>query len=232
MKINTIVLTLAALAGITAAQADPELQINYYTGSVGSGTLQGTQTITGADAEAQTITAPSGLTLDIKTHADGTTGGTGTAPSFDLDVKEVSTTAGIPGYITIAYSDTDFGPTDQMFTVTSGGSVQNLTSPATVSSATYYSTSDLNFAETTLITSSTISPYTSPGPAGSGMINSGSSLYSMTEVLTLSGSGTGTLSIDLGGSTGVPDGATTALLVGAGLLGMGVFASRRKLTLA
>jgi hypothetical protein len=229
MKLNNILFTLAAFAGVATAQAVPELQITINS-TDGSATYNATGTQVGSAGQVSySIFDASGATVYLTATETGSVGGSAGYPTLDIDSVDTSFQAGVTGSITIALSDTDFGPTNAGVVTDLSGSSG---APGTlVSLANYYSTSNALFAETNLITSYGPAALTGSNVSQTGSIASGSSNYSLTEVLTIAGSGTGTVSIDARVTT-VPDGATTALLVGAGLLGLGVVASRRKLTVA
>jgi hypothetical protein len=230
MKLNTILITLAALAGgVGSAQAVPELQILIDGVSVGPAE-SGFQSGGSGSVTYNFDYTVGGLGLVLIADETGTVGGTGAAPTLGITSINVSTVAGVTGSLEVILSDTGFGPTN------AGAQVQ-LDSITPVAGAlttlsTYYSTTNALFAEDTAIAA--IGPTTLTAGVNQynyGQIASGASDYSLTDDLTITGMGQGTMLVGAVLTT-VPDGATTALLVGVGLLGLGVVASRRKLTLA
>jgi hypothetical protein len=185
------------------------------------------------------LTSASGIVVYSNTSFDGawsvviSTGetkpalGSATTPIFDLNIQATSLTSAATHNLTITFSDNGFGPTSGNFqAILSGhlvaGTGQNVTYN------TYYDAGNVTGATTTPLTSSgAVPPPNYNSTVGGGPVNQ--SLYSLTQVVTIGGAGTGaggSYSLDAS-LAGVPDGGTTVMLLGAALSGLALL--RRKL---
>jgi hypothetical protein len=211
--------TLAALASVATVQAVPTIDLNVDGNDLGTSTVSfGAGTVFAGASEGTSYT------IDV-----GAITGTSAFPAMTIQSTDDST--GPIGTIIITLSDTDFGPT-------TGGVIasevaQETPTPPPITSMSfnsYYSTSNLLFAEDTPLTSysTTVLPTANVYQYGAIVAPA---VYSLTEVLTISGTTPGEIQLQAG-VTATPDGGTTALLVGAGLLGLGFIAQRRKFAAA
>jgi len=200
-------LTLAAaVAGLTGmAYAYPvygwgEIQLTSGATTI---TIQDNQAGDANSALGQIVAVGlslNGWTLTITAGETKPFLGSSARPEMDLGVQG----GGGNGPLTIKFSDLYFGPTNGALKSTA---TENGTSVET--SAVYMDAGDAIFALTTLLYSGSV-------------INDASS-YSLTLVDTFT---PGTISADH--RITVPDGGTTALLLGLGLLGMGLIRRSRK----
>lgn len=210
MKTLLKCLAIAAAAGLTiSAYAVPTLEISDGTNTVtiadaGLGDLNG---LAGA---VTYIGAVGGWSLNVSTGVSDTGMAT-------MDLNSIDASAGA-GTLTISFSDIDFTKTGSAF-ATIGG-----TTAGTVSYATYWDPNNKLFQLTDALTSQMFdsSPYS--GSAASSELLGGT--YSLTQVVTITHPGSGISSFDA--TLTVPDSGMTALLLGLGLLGMGVFARQRR----
>lgn len=212
-------LALAALAvGLTASvQALPSLRIS-----------DGTTTITIADNGVGDGNAASGVVMwsgtvgvwdiNVNTGLTKPTQGSALNPYMDLNFIDHSSAAGT---LTLWFSETDFGPSNGSALAHIGGTAQG-----SVSYSTYWSSSNALFATSTLLTNQ--GPFAGgaySGTSTAGPLNN-SGPYSLTQVISLTHSASGTTSGDA--ELSVPDSGTSILLLGAGLTGLGLFGRFRR----
>jgi hypothetical protein len=147
-------------------------------------------------------------------------------PIMDINAQVTSLTFSPTRNLVITFFDTDFGPSPSAFLAQLSGHTITGT-PQAVSYNTYYSALN-NGATTSALTASG----SLPGPNYNSLVSGSAgtlALYSLTQVLTIGGAGTAPgASYSLDASlTGVPDGGTTVMLLGAALSGLAFL--RRKL---
>ena len=211
-----------ALAAAPSARANAELEFISGASSVivvdnGSGDSNPTTGI--IDVTNLTVG-----TFDVSVGADAITYpilGTLTEPELDISSLDVSSGT---GSLEILFSDTGFGPTTGAITSAIGGTVNS--SGGSISYATYYSTANTLFGQTTEL--SALGPYGSgafSGSAVSSLVSLGSP-YSLTQVITITHSAGGASSFDASLVT-VPDGGWTVALLGVTLGGLEML--RRKM---
>lgn len=158
--------------------------------------------------------------LDITTS--GVTTGTASSPNLHLNVAASSTGA---GYLHVYYADTNFGPTNGVVNAAIGG---------------YLATGADAYNYTFLSTTNDITPpgaydVTLTGAYFAAGAFSGTQYaalnavgpYALYEAVYLTHTVGGSSSLDA--NLSVPDKASTALLIGLGLLGIGAAARRKKL---
>jgi hypothetical protein len=157
--------------------------------------------------------------LNVDTGTSFPVIGTLDSPQLDLSFDATTSTGGT---LWIYLSDNGFGPTFNVSTLANIGG----TTGGTVSYWAFGGASNNLFDTTQLLFAGPFNgPSFSADVAGAAINNAGP--YSLTEVIEITQPGAGTSSGDA--MLSVPDGGTTALLLGAGLLGLGVVASKRKL---
>jgi len=197
--------------------------INTITLSGTSGALTYDSSISGAIG-GWTIVVTSG------TASPPLPGGNVSTPNLDLQITALYTVSGTGSTLTATFFGTGYGPTTgtghdhltaHMATGTGGGITFN----------SYYSALN-NGATTTLINASGT---LNPDAGGNYLLNDGAgsingSLYSLTEVVTVSGTvsrgvNAGKYSIDASLNT-VPDGGTTLVLLGSALFSLALLRKR------
>lgn len=160
---------------------------------------------------------------NIGISTTGSTSGSLSQPNLHLSLSAHSATGGFLG---LYYADTDFGPVDgsvlaSIGGVLSSGSIQNDTyffASNDVTPPGYYDS---------ILTSATYSgnPFFFGGSASSSLSAQGP--FGLANAIFLTTTAGGSSSVDA--HLSVPDNASTALLIGLGLLGIGVAARRKKL---
>lgn len=148
--------------------------------------------------------------------------GSAQQPDLDLNSVDVTNRASNGGTLTIQVTDTDFlgGSGIATFLNTIGGTQ----SAGTLGVNTYLDCGNTPFGQGTLLTSQNFS--TTPFSGGaSTFVNGCNGSYSLTQVLTLTMPGGAHVSFD--SDLALPEPATLALF-GAGLIGIGISARRRR----
>ncbi len=212
---------LAAIAVTGSALAIPTLTIS-----------DGLTTVTVTDASGIVVYAnPSfdaSWSVVISTAETKPALGTAASPVMDLNVQATSLSANPVRNLTITFSDNSFGPAPSAFQTQMSGHVVSGTGQ-NVTYNTYVSAANVVGAQTTLLTASGIMAPPTYSSVKTGSVGT-LALYSITQVVTINGTPVGTTggSYSLDASlTGVPDGGTTVMLLGAALSGLAFL--RRKL---
>ena len=150
---------------------------------------------------------------------------TGTLESPVLDISFLTVSDATGGMLKILFSDNGFGPTAGVnATADLSG-----TTPGSVSYKAFGGATNTQFDASHLLCAGPFTGSFAADIVGAAINNGGP--YSLTSVITITQSGAGKVSSgDI--MLSVPDGGTTALLVGLGLLVMSAFARRRKVTKA
>ncbi len=208
--LKTFDLAAAAAGWVGSAYATPTLTL-----SDGTHTGTGTSGLYGAGTDGFSGSVGS-WNINVTTGISNSPGG---LPGLDLNsIDEYSGSVG--STLTITFSDTGF--TQNGSALADIGGTQSYSSGSTITFNTYWNTTNL------LTTSGglTSTPFSaidtsSINPTGT---------YSLTEVVTITANGPGESSFDA--NVTVPDGGTTALLVGLALIGMSLAARRLKLARA
>ena len=225
-KLKILAVALGAVAITSSALATPTLVI-WDTGG-GSATV---------------LAAPSGIATFASVSFDGawsvviTTSetkpaiGSATAPAMDLNVQATSlAAAGLGRDLHVSWSDDAYGPFNSSLAAKLTGHVVTGTG-AGVQYKTFYQAGAgvWNTAAApswTLLTDSGVLPAPTYADSRNGAINQAS--FGLTEYVTVISSPAGSYSLDASiGGTGVPDGGTTVMLLGAALSGLACL--RRKM---
>ena len=148
----------------------------------------------------------------------GTSSGSAASPFLDLNSVNASSTAG--GTLTVSFSDTGFGPSDGGVGVSVGG-----TAAGTVQFETYADAGNGLFTLTTLLTSQSFGAGGFSGAASASLALPAS--YSLTEVATITHAA-GEEATSFEGQLHVPDGGTTAWLLGITLSGLALLKPLRR----
>ena len=189
---------------------------------------------------AVTVTDASGVVHYSNTSFDGawsvviSTGltkpaqGSAANPFFDLAIQATSLTFSPTHNLTITFFGTDFGPAAGSLQAIMSGHVSAGTGQP-VSYNTFYSSLNAGALTTALTASGSLAPPNYNSIVTGAVIPGGLNPYSITQVVTIGGAGTGpggsyTLDASL---SGVPDGGTTVMLLGAALSGLALL--RRKM---
>jgi hypothetical protein len=155
---------------------------------------------------AWTINVDTGLTKPVQ--------GSAANPYLDLSFIDGSAAAGT---LTLAFSDTDFGPGFGTAVAQIGG-----TATGTVAYATYWDPANVQFALTHLLTSQ--GPF-GPGPYSGdvvgGTVSSPTGPYSLTQVITIAHRGAGVSSGNA--DLRVADSGMSVTLLGAGIIALALF---------
>lgn len=211
----------AAIAGLThVASAAPQLRL-----------FDGTSTITITDNGAGDSQAAAGQvvfvgsignwTLNVHTGTTYPVIGSLSNPQLDLSFNATSTAAG--GTLTISFAADGFGPTSGSTLAEIGGTVNP---GGSVTYNTYGGTNNTNFSTANLLTSQgPFGPGAFSGTVTGGSINNAGP-YALTQVITITHAGSGITTGDA--LLKVPESGTTALLLGSGLMGLGLFARLRR----
>jgi hypothetical protein len=209
---------LAVLGFAVSSQATPELVIWDNAGH--SQTILDNQSGDSASASGQIawIGSIGVWNLDVSV---GVTTGTTSQPIIDLSGSSTSSGAGV---LTVWYSDNGFGPSFGSVDATIGGT---LMSNASLEFTTAYSpTNNLNIGNVLTDNTYTGNPFQG---ASSASINDNGP-YSLIEEVTLTHTTAGNSSYDA--RLSVPDSASTAILMGLGLISLGFFKRRNKFSKA
>jgi hypothetical protein len=208
--LKTLILAAAAAGWVVSAHATPTLTITDGTTTV-TGTVNGdgpgTDTFVGA-VDSWSVNVTTGLT---------------NSPNGlpDLDLSSIDLLSGTSAStLTLTFTDTGFNQDGGA--LADIGGTQSFTNGATITYSTYWNTDNL-------LTSSgglTSTPF-SASDTSSGVTTG---VYSLTEVVTIAAKGAGSGSFDA--NVTVPDGGTTALLVGLAMIGLSLIARKLKLSRA
>jgi hypothetical protein len=221
--LTALTVAVIALAAAPNAQAIPTIRL-----------FDGTTTITVADGSGGDSTAAIGAVtfngaigawiVNVSTGVTKPLLGSATKP--DMDLNSVNVSGGAGGTLTILFSDDGFGPTLGNSFAQIGGTINNAAG-STLAYTTFASASNALFALTTPLTSqSFVSGAFSGSTFGSAVPIT--SPYSLTQKVVIRHAGAGASSFNA--SLTVPDGGTTASMLGFAL--MGIAGLRRKLALA
>jgi hypothetical protein len=135
---------------------------------------------------------------------------------MDLNVQATSLGGGTANPLTVTFSDDFFGPVNGTLQAQLSGHTVSGGTSGTVNYNTFYSTANTIPATTPLTASGTL-----VGPTyasvQTGSINAGS--FSLSQVVKISQSPAASYSLDASLS-GVPDGGTTVMLLGAAVSGL------------
>jgi hypothetical protein len=208
----------ATIAGfVPLAQAIPQLKIFDGTTTIivsdnGGGDSSGTAGRIVWDGSIGNWT----LNTDVGTTWPAI--GTLSNPRLDLSFNAVSN--GLGGTLVITFSADGFGPTNGSVAASIGG-----VTDGAVSYQTFGGTSNVNFDTSNLLTSQGPFANAFSGAVTGGTI-SNAGPYSLTERITITHAGSG---ITTGNALlQVPDSGTSALLLGAGLTGIGLMTRIRR----
>jgi hypothetical protein len=220
-KLKTLMVALGAVAMTGSAFAIPTLIISDGVTSTSLTSASGIVTYANATFDnAWSVVISTGETKPVL--------GSAVSPTFDLNVQATSLSLSPVRNLTISFSDNGFGPSPSSFQAQLSGHLVSGVGQNVLYN-TYVDAGNVTSATTTLLTTSgSLTPPTYASLVGG---TAGSlALYSITQVLTINGTPTGTAggSYSLDGSlTGVPDGGTTVMLLGAALSGLALL--RRKM---
>ena len=215
-----LILVAAIAAFAQMANATPTL-IVWAGGSPLTITDGGVGDVNPATGQITWIGSIGDWTFNVDTGTTYPIIGTLAFPQLDLNVNATSDGAG--GTIWIYFSADGFGPSSGTSQLSVGG-----TTAGTVSAGGWGGTSNSLFDMTASNLLANLGPL--GGPAFSGDVLGGNVTnggpYSLTEVIEITHSGAGMTTVDA--ALSVPDGGTTAMLVGFGLLGLSAISRRRK----
>ncbi len=204
------ILSAIATRSAQATTAELELISGATTIIVPDNGAGDTNPATGAVVWSGTI---NGWTV---TFAGGTTKpviGSVTTPNLDISTFAVLSSGS--GTLQVLFSDTGFGPTTGAADSLITGSIQG---SQTVVFTTYGGNSNTIFDTSNLLTSTGTLSGNFPTQFASGVLGAKTGPYSLTEELTLTGSGNSSLDARLT----VPDGGSTVGLLGLALVGLGI----------
>ena len=220
--LTAMTVAVIALAAAPSAQAIPTIQL-----------FDGVTTVTVADGGGGDITAAVGAVtfsgaigtwiVNVSTGVSKPILGSATKP--DMDLNSVNVSGGV-GTLTILFSDDGFGPTLGNSFAQVGGTINNLAG-STLAYTTFASASNALFALTTPLTSQSFGSGAFSGSVFGSAVPI-TSPYSLTQKVVIRHAGSGASSFNA--SLTVPDGGTTASMLGFAL--MGIAGLRRKLALA
>jgi hypothetical protein len=216
-KLKVLAVALGAVAVTSSALAIPTLTIS-------DGLTTATVTSATGFVNYNNPTFDASWSVVISTAETKPLIGTAALPIMDINAQVTSLAATPQRNLTITFSDVGFGPTPSFVAILSGHVVAG--TGANVTYNTYYDNLNTLAALTTPLTASG----TLPGPTYASTVGGGAiaANYSLTQVITVNGSTTAGASYSLDGSlTGVPDGGTTVMLLGAALSGLALL--RRKI---
>lgn len=152
----------------------------------------------------------------------GVTTGSAANPIIDLSGSSTSTGAGV---LSVWYGDNNFGPSLGSINATIGGTLIN---GATLRFLTAYNTANDPAAPSFVLTDNTYTGNPFMGSDSAAFDQNGP--YSLVEKIVLTHTSAGTSSYDA--NVSVPDSASTAILMGFGLIGLGLVKRRNKLSRA
>jgi hypothetical protein len=211
-----MLLLVAAVVGLAApplAYAVPTLRLTYGANTVEIADASGSDS--NPLAGAVTFIGPLGnFFLNVSTGISKPVLGSATLPSMDLSSVDVSGPSG--GTLTILFSDDFFGPTFGGVTASIGG-----TTGGTVLYSTYADASNVLFGMSTLLT--TQGAFTGPAFSGTTFADLGLPSFSLTQEVVISHGSAGATSFNAelkAAPKAVPDGGSTAALLGAVLVGL------------
>jgi len=219
MKTLLKILAVAFTIGLTAsAYAVPTLWITDGTNSVVISD-QGAGDVSSVLGQVTWTGSIGNWNLNVDTGITYPALGTLVFPQLDLAFVAGSNGSG--GTLWIEFSADGFGPSSGTSAASIGG-----TTDGTVAAWTGGGTSNALFDSSTVLED--FGTFGGPSFSGSliGGVVTNAGPYSLTEVIKITHGGSAITSGDL--KLSVPDGGATALLLGLGLLGVGVFARRRK----
>jgi VPDSG-CTERM motif len=224
-KLKSLAVALGAVLVTSSALATPTLVI-WDTGGGSSGAILA---VSGTATYAN-VAFDGAWSVVISTAESKPALGSATAPSMDLNVQ--ATSLGLSGRdLHVSWSDDAYGPFNSSLAAKLTGHVVSGTG-AGVQYKTFYQAGAgvWNTAAApswTLLTDSGVLPPPTYTSTLNGAINQAS--FGLTEYVTITSSPAGSYSVDasIGGVSGVPDGGTTVMLLGAALSGLACL--RRKM---